>query len=126
MSPTVSERPNGHKNARGVAAIGLALAACILGAATLGSEAAALGESTEIDVRQIVYDGGNAVPRPSAKQRLAWEVRKRASIGTLLRPSEARLDDPSIFATPFLYWTGDRAFPALSDGEVAGLRRFVE
>jgi hypothetical protein len=88
--------------------------------------AGALGEATRLDVRRVDYEGGNDDPRPTAPRRIAWEVRKRTSIETRLLPSSARLDDPSIYATPFLYWTGDAEFPALSSGEVVGLRRFVE
>jgi hypothetical protein len=88
--------------------------------------AGALGEATRLDIRRVQYDGGNADPRPTAPRRIAWEVRKRTSIETRLLPSTARLDDPSIFSTPFLYWTGDAEFPALSNAEVVGLRRFVE
>lgn len=100
-------------------AVGLLLAAGAPGAAR------ALGESTLLDVRRVVYAGEHS-PRPTAPRRLAWEVRKRTSIETELRPTEARLDDPSIYATPLLYWTGDRSFEPLSEAEVAGLRRFVD
>ena len=58
--------------------------------------------------------------------RLAWEVRKRTSVETMLEPGRVRLDDPSIFRSPLLYWSSDRAFPELSEKEVSGLRRFVE
>src|SRR5687768_8761592 len=70
----------------------------------------ALGESSLFDVRTVEYSGGHSRPRESAPRRLAWEIRKRTSIDTLLEPTRARLDDPSIFETPFLYWAGDAAF----------------
>ena len=85
-----------------------------------------LGDSSRFDVRAIDYDGGNAAPRPTASQRLAWEVRKRTSIEPRLIPTRVRLDHPSIFETPFLYLSGDRAFPPWSAAEVEGLRRFVQ
>jgi hypothetical protein len=100
-------------------AVGLALAALA------PSGARALGETSLFDVRTVLYDGGHPTPRQSAPRRLAWELRKRTSIEPVLTPSSARLDDPSIFETPFLYWAGDTAFPELSEGEVAGLRRFL-
>lgn len=107
----------------------LTLAAALLAAAlaphAMPATARALGESSLLDVRAVDYAGGNPRPRETAPRRLAWEVRKRTSIDTRLEPTRARLDDPSIFETPFLYWSGDAAFPALSEREVAGLRRFL-
>ncbi|MCC7537275.1 MAG: DUF4159 domain-containing protein [Deltaproteobacteria bacterium] len=85
----------------------------------------AIGARTQLDWRTLLYDGGNAQPRPSAPRRIAWELRKRTNIEPRLDPTAARADDPSIFATPFLYWAGDRAFPPLSEAEVVALRRFV-
>ncbi len=102
-----------------------ASALSLLVAAAAPAGALALGEGTRFDVRRVVFDGVDE-PRPSAPRRLAWEVRKRTSIETLLTPSAARLDDPSIFETPFLYWSGAGAFEPLSEPEVVGLRRFVE
>ena len=85
----------------------------------------ALGETSLFDVRSVLYDGGHPHPRESAPRRLAWELRRRTSIEPSLTPSSARLDDAAIFETPFLYWSGDVAFPELSDAEVIGLRRFL-
>jgi hypothetical protein len=87
--------------------------------------ASALGETSLFDVRVVSYEGGNPTPRESAPRRLAWELRKRTSVDTRMTPSSARLDDPQIFDTPFLYWSGDAAFPELSEAEITGLRRFV-
>ncbi|MEM1415597.1 MAG: DUF4159 domain-containing protein [Myxococcota bacterium] len=103
--------------------IALSLASAAVFGAPVG--VLALGEGTRVEVRGIVIDG-LPEPRPSARRRLAWEVRKRTSIETRLRPGRARLDDPSIFETPLLYLAGDRAFEPLSEAEVVGLRRFVE
>ncbi|MEM9190127.1 MAG: DUF4159 domain-containing protein [Myxococcota bacterium] len=85
----------------------------------------AIGEGSQFDVRQVLIDDLPA-PRPLAPRRLGWEVRKRTSVETRLSPSRARLDDPTIFDTPFLYWSGDTSFEPLSEGELRGLRRFVE
>ncbi len=87
--------------------------------------AAAIGDSTRVEVRGVALTD-LPEPRPSARRRLAWEVRKRTSIETRLRPGRVRLDDPSIFETPLLYLAGDRAFAPLGDAEVVGLRRFVD
>lgn len=105
-------------------AVTLAFALGLAAGAPLGAQA--IGEATHFDVRQVAFDEASDRPRESAPRRLAWEVRKRTSIETRLRPSRARLDDPSIFETPFLYWAGDQAFAPLSAGEISGLRRFVE
>lgn len=115
---------------RGVARTALTLSFALLATALAPQlldpdRASALGETSLLDVRTIDYDGGNPRPRESAPRRLAWEVRKRTSIDTRLDPTRTRLDDPSIFETPFLYWTGDAAFEPLSEPEIAGLRRFL-
>jgi hypothetical protein len=86
----------------------------------------ALGPGEGIDVRRVWTGHQDEDARPKAAQRLAWEVRKRTSIETALEPSQTRFDDPSIFRTPLLYWASDRGFPAMSDKELTGLRRFVE
>jgi hypothetical protein len=91
----------------------------------------ALGPGSGIEVRRVGVGaapaGGDvADSRERAAERLAWEVRKRTSIETLLEPSTTRFDDPSIFRTPLLYWSSDRGFAPLSERELSGLRRFVE
>lgn len=110
---------------RWLARTALTLASALLLTALAPSWARAIGEDGEIDVRVVRYDGGHHRPRETAPRRLAWELRKRTSIDARLEPSEVRLDDRSIYRTPFLYWTGDEAFPPLSDAEIVGLRRFV-
>ena len=99
---------------------------CVL---TAARPAAALGPQTGIEVRRVVAgtdDGDDGQARRRAAERLAWEIRKRTSIETVLEPSAARFDDPSIFRTPLLYWSSERGFDPLSDKELSGLRRFVE
>jgi hypothetical protein len=88
--------------------------------------AEALGRDDAVEVRRVRVGEGVDEPRPKAAERLAWEVRKRTSIDTTLSPSVTRFDDPSIFRTPLLYWSSDRAFSPLSEKELSGLRRFVE
>lgn len=104
----------------------LLCAGALLAAALWPRSAGAIGELTAVDIRSVEYDGGRSLPRPTAPQRLAWEVRQRTSVETRLSPTRARLSDPRVFETPLLYWSGDQAFPALSEAEVTGLRRFVE
>ncbi|MCA9534211.1 MAG: DUF4159 domain-containing protein [Myxococcales bacterium] len=106
----------------------LALTSALASLLTLVPQARGIGESTRVDVRGVVLDNRREEdePRPSARQRIAWEARKRTSIETRLRPSRARLDDPSIFETPLLYLAGDSGFADPSEAEVVGLRRFVD
>jgi hypothetical protein len=105
---------------------GLCLACALLCWSGPGERPAqALGHDDAVEVRRVRVGDGDE-PRSKAAERLAWEVRKRTSIETTLSPSAARFDDPSIFRTPLLYWSSDRAFPALSEKERSGLRRFVE
>lgn len=115
---------SGHRG-RSLGSIAVTLAAGLICAALAPQAVRALGESSLFEVRSVRYDGGEPSPRPTAPRRLAWEVRKRTSIDVDLEPGSARLDDPSIFETPFLYWAGDGAFEPLSDAEMIGLRRFV-
>jgi hypothetical protein len=89
-------------------------------------EARATGTRTAIELRMLDYSGGNPFPRPSAAQRLSWEVRQRTSVDMQLEPSKIRLGDASLFDTPLVIWSGDRAFPLLSQPEVQSLRRFVD
>lgn len=96
---------------------------CLLGAVAV--PVSALGEATRVELRAVRVGDGDE-PRPMARRRLAWEVRQRTSIDTQLQPGSSRLDDPSIFDSPLLYWAGDRAFPPLSEAEIVGLRRFID
>lgn len=114
-----------RKKAGRVWPIGLSSLVLLSSIFSAGS-AFAIGETTRLDVRGVIYAGGEDEARPSARRRLAWEVRKRTSVSTRLNPSRARLDDPTLFETPLLYWSGDDAFPPLTDAEITGLRRFVE
>jgi hypothetical protein len=85
----------------------------------------ALGDAGLLDLRGLDYDGGRAEPRPGALRRLAWEVRRRTSVETLLAPTRVRLTDPSLFEQPVLWWSGDRAFPPLPEPEIVALRRYL-
>lgn len=105
-----------------------ALAALLLSAVGVSGHgvARAIGDKTAVEIRSVDYDGGNPTPRPNAARRLAWEVRQRTSVETRVETTHVKLSDPHVFDNPLLYFSGDRAFPPLSDAEVQGLRRFVD
>ncbi len=112
--------------ARGAVAGLVALASFVLVASpALPGPVRALGEASLVDLRGLDYAGGGASTRPTALRRLAWEVRKRTSVETLVAPTRVRLTDPALFDQAILWWSGDRAFPPLSDAEVVALRRYV-
>ncbi|MGD8316577.1 MAG: DUF4159 domain-containing protein [Myxococcales bacterium] len=68
-------------------------------------------------------DGANDAQKVT--ERLAWEVRKRTSVEPVLEPGRARLDKPSLFRSPFLYWRGRDDFAPLSEEAIEGLRKYV-
>ncbi|MFI5307919.1 MAG: DUF4159 domain-containing protein [Polyangiales bacterium] len=110
-----------------IRSLGALLLLLLLFDGTCGAPPArAIGDSTAVDLRSVEYAGSSPAARPTATQRLAWEVRQRTSVETRLEPSHVRFDDARLFEEPFVYWSGDRAFPQLSEAEVAGLKRFVE
>jgi hypothetical protein len=88
--------------------------------------ARAVGERTALELRIVDYAGGNPSPRPNAVKRLAWEVRQRTSVETRLDAGRVRFSDPAVFDSPLLYFSGDRAFPLLSEAEVQGFRRYID
>lgn len=85
----------------------------------------AIGRATAVDIRVVMFHGRGAA-RESAAKRLAWALRQRTSVETVLDSTPVRFDDPSLFDTPLVYWSGDEGFPPLSEPEIVGLRRFVE
>jgi hypothetical protein len=115
---------NGKALTRAVASLcGLSLAAL---AWSIPAHGHAIGEASDFELLGVLYGRRTDEPRPTARRRLAWAVRTRTSVETQLNPGVARLDDPAIFESPFLYMSGDAEFPPLSEAEVIGLRRFVE
>lgn len=104
-----------------------AVGAAVLGVlAILPSTVRSLGPGTDVEVRVVRYADGRGAAYESAPKRMAWEVRKRTSVETKLTADQSRFDDPRIFESPFLYWSGREGFPAMSEAETVGLRRFVE
>ena len=120
MTRGSEHKPAGHS--RGALLVVLVL----LGALPGLRDAQALGREDAVEVRRVSVGKDGEEARPKAAERLSWEVRKRTSIETSLNPGSVRLDDPSIFRSPLLYWSSDRGFAPLSDKELSGLRRFVE
>lgn len=104
------------------------LCTCVAALCVIASafKVSAFGDAGSVDLRVLMVGAGHDVPRPTAAQRLAWEVHKRTSVEMRLRPSRVRLDEPALLESPFAYWSGEGELSPLSDDEVAGLRRFVE
>ncbi|MBC7171595.1 MAG: DUF4159 domain-containing protein [Polyangiaceae bacterium] len=102
------------------------VALALLGVLALPTGTRAIGEASDFELVGVRYGNRTEDPRPTARRRLSWAVRTRTSIETHLAPGMARLDDPAIFESPFLYFSGDEELAPLSDAEILGLRRFVE
>lgn len=107
-------------------AVAVASVAVLIASLLKVSQASAFGDAGLVDLRVLVVGDAQDAARATASQRLAWEVHKRTSVEMRLRPTRVRLDEPELFESPFLYWSGERAFAPLSEAEVLGLRRFVE
>jgi len=100
-------------------------AACALVLSLYAAHAHAFGELDKLVIAQIQHPG-NWNPRPSAPRRLAWEIEKRTSIETAPEAAPVRLSDESALRRyPLLLLTGDDAFPAPDDADVARLRRHL-
>jgi len=88
------------------------------------SHVAAFGDQTAVEI--VSLDVGQGIGgAQGVAERLAWEVRKRSSVEPKLDPGRARLDRGSLFRSPLLYWRGSEEFPALSDAEIEGLRKYI-
>ncbi len=87
--------------------------------------AQAMGKKAKLRLAQLLYSGGNPLPRPSGLHRLAWEVEKRTSINVDLEPVTLRLTDRALFEHPFLYLGGDMAFEPFPSPSVDRLRSFL-
>jgi hypothetical protein len=106
-------------------ALGLGAAGLTLGLGPTGRRALALGDRARLQMGQLVYDGGEWNPRPTALRRLAWEVEKRTSIEVKIDPVNLRPTDPKLHEHPFLYMAGDREFPPWSEADTLALRRYL-
>ena len=87
--------------------------------------AQAIGPGSKVRLAQLLYSGGRPVPRPSALDRLAWEVEKRTSVDVALEPLQLRITNRELFRHPFLYLGGDSAFQRWSAEDLARLRRYL-
>ncbi len=86
----------------------------------------AMGDRDKLAIAQLAY-AGNWNPRPTAAQRLAWELDKRTSIDTTSDPVAVRLsDEQGLRRYPMLVLSGDQAFTQPDEADVARLRRYVQ
>lgn len=100
---------------------GVAAAAASL---ALPGRVRALGDASRLVIGHVQHAGAWN-PRPSALRRLGWELTRRTSIETSHEAVPVRLDRGGLHRHPMLYLTGQGAFPPLSDGERAALRRHL-
>ena len=100
-------------------------AGALLAGAMIPANLFALGASSQIDLVQIVYGGGNWQPRPTALRRLAWEVHKRTAVDTILDPSHSKASANLLANSPFAYLCGDRPFTPWEAPQQDGLSRFL-
>jgi hypothetical protein len=103
-----------------------ALSAGLVGELLLGDArpARAIGDHAQFRFARLALPG-LPDPRPSAMRRWAWELVRRTSLVTASEPATLRVGDPALYRHPFLVLSGDRAFPALPDADVARLRRHI-
>ncbi len=109
-----------------------ALAAAPLAPLCVPRTAHAIGPGSKLKLAQLLYTGGNPVPRPTALRRLSWEVEKRTSVDMALEPVRLRVRSgqrggarEDLFRHPFLYLGGDSAFAPFPDEDLARLKRFL-
>ncbi len=86
---------------------------------------AALPASNTFTLVQLKYTGGQWDPRPRATIALMREVRQRTSVETQDERVVVTLQDPALFAYPFLYMTGEQGFAPLNEQALAILRRYL-
>jgi hypothetical protein len=84
----------------------------------------AVGAASQVQLVQIVYQGGNWRPRATALRRLAWEIHKRTAINAALEPLEIKPTTWSLSKSPVAYLSGDRSFSGWNDLAVGALARF--
>ncbi len=99
----------------------------LTGLVVLGAPASAeaLGGKSKVRLVQLLYGGGNPVPRATGLQRLSWEIDKRTSVDVAHEPLRMKVGDRRLFSQPLLYMGGDRAFAPLPDDEVRRLARHL-
>jgi hypothetical protein len=102
----------------------LRLATIGAGAIALPGAASALPETSLLAIGQIQH-GGRWNPRPTALRRLMWELTQRTSIETTADAVAVRLGRAGLHRFPFLYLSGDGAFPPLAEAERTALHRHL-
>lgn len=103
----------------------MAVGAGCLGLSLVPGVVRAFGAQSEVEIR-VLEVGGKGAAYENAPAGIAWEMRKRTNVVTRSEATRIALDDPGLFRTPFLYWSGTSSFAALSDAEIKGLRSFIE
>jgi hypothetical protein len=99
---------------------------CAAGALLWSRGGHAIGSSSQIDLTQLIYSGGNWQPRPTALRRLAFELQKRTAIDSALEPSSTRPLPGKLATSPLLYMSGDRTFTPFTDAAIEVLQRFLK
>lgn len=105
-------------------ALAAALALAVLGA--MPRPARAFGEEGAFNPRVLLT--GNAKwegVRTTGPARWSAELITRTSSPARKVPSLVRADEPALIAEPFAMWGGDSDVPALTDREIAGLKKFI-
>lgn len=99
--------------------------------ASRGEEAGAVVGDASGSVRSFVlttvkYGGGEADwdAHRTAMPFLAWQLRERVGFNLETDVLDVPLDSPKVMNSPWVFMTGHKDF-RLTDGEVAGLRRYL-
>lgn len=86
--------------------------------------AQAFGDASRF-IPAMAQHRGSWDARSSGLRRLAWELQRRTSVDVLPESRPVALASPALFQSPFLYLGGEGALPALTEPEVANLRRYL-
>ncbi len=78
-----------------------------------------------VELGQLLYKGGQWLPRASALRRLAWELHKRTAVRVGLEPPVVHLRVEELRRSPFLYLAGDRPFGSIERRSLDALGRFL-
>jgi hypothetical protein len=98
----------------------------LLGGLGVARRALAFGDRDRLQIGQVLYAGGNPVPRQNALKRLIWELDKRTSIEVRQEPAYVRLSDATeLYRYPLLYLAGDREFPLPPEEDLLRLKRHL-
>ena len=101
-------------------------------ASTLAGRAWALGPDSELDVAELVFSGRDrdgslrqTLSRPSAWQRMLYEVIQTTSVECNPTAFQFAPQDPALFEHPFCVLIGDGALPPVSEEAVQQIQRFL-